>query len=148
MFRGVLVCPFFLSFRQSTLLLCVLPPVVAPGSGRIGPASCSGSLLLYLATSCSVYAFTKIAGGIVGEKRGFIFSPSPFFFHAISCLQKPLMPIQHQHQGAALMSILAADLFLSPLPAALPVSLLLSIPPPFIPFLFPPLALNGYCTIK
>lgn len=44
------------------------------------------------------------------------------------------------------MSILAADLFLSALPAALPGSLLLSIP--FYPFLFPSLTLNGYCTIK
>lgn len=56
------------------------------------------------------------------------------------------MPIQHQHQGAALMSILAADLFLSLLPAALSVSLLLSIP--LYPFLFPSLTLYGYCTIK
>lgn len=56
------------------------------------------------------------------------------------------MPIQHQHQGTALMSILAADLFLSPLPAALPVSLLLPIP--FYPSLFPSLTLNRYCTIK
>lgn len=69
----------------------------------------------------------------------FSFSPFLFFFsYAISCLQKPLMPIQHQHQGTALMSILAADLFLSLLPAAPSVSLLLAIPPLY-PFLFPSL---------
>lgn len=62
------------------------------------------------------------------------------------------MPIQHQHQGTALMSILATDLFLSPLPAALSlslslaVSLLLSIP--LYPLLFLALTLYGYCTIK
>lgn len=74
---------------------------------------------LYLALGSSVYAFTEIAGGIVREKWGFIFL---FFSFAISCLQKPLMPIQHQHQGTALMSILATDFFLSPLPAARSVS--------------------------
>lgn len=104
---------------------------------------------LYLAPGSNVYAFTEIAGGIVREKGGFIFfffSLFLFFSYAISCLQKPLMPIQHQHQGTALMSILAADLFLSLLPAAPSVSLLLSIP--LYPFLFPSLTLYGYCTIK
>lgn len=43
------------------------------------------------------------------------------------------MPIQHQHQGTALMSILATDLFLSPLPAVHSVSL--------SPSLYPPLSL-------
>lgn len=54
------------------------------------------------------------------KMRVYFFSSLSFFFFscAISCLQKPLMPIQHQHQGTALMSILATDLFLSPLPAA------------------------------
>lgn len=43
------------------------------------------------------------------------------------------MPIQHQHQGTALMSILATDLSLSLLPAALSpsLSLPLSLPLPF-----------------
>lgn len=90
---------------------------------------------LYLAPGSNVYAFTEIAGGIVREKGGFIFFSFLFLFFpcAISCLQKPLMPIQHQHQGTALMSILATDLFLSLLPAAL--SLCLS------PSLYPPLSL-------
>lgn len=91
--------------------------------------------LLYLALGSNVYAFTEIAGRIVREKGGFIFFLFSFFFScAISCLQKPLMPIQHQHQGTALMSILATDLFLSPLPAALSLSLSLFFSlSPFIP---------------
>lgn len=93
----------------------------------------------------------RLLAGLSEKKEGlffFLFSPFLFFFfYAISCLQKPLMPIQHQHQGTALMSILAADLFLSPLPAAPSVSLLPSIPP-FIPSSSPRSALYGYCTIK
>lgn len=85
--------------------------------------------------------------GFVREKGRFIFFLSPFFFCAISCLQKPLMPIQHQHQGTALMSILATDSFLSLLPAAL--SLSPSFPTnPLYPFHFPLLTLYAYCTIK
>lgn len=81
------------------------------------------------------------------RKRKVYFFPLPFFPCAISCLQKPLMPIQHQHQGTALMSILATDSFLSVLPAAL--SLSPSFPAnPLYPFHFPPLTLYGYCTIK
>src|SRR4029434_8018326 len=57
-----------------------------------------------LAESSHVYAFTEIAGGIVREGFNFFSSFSLFsFFHAISCLQKPLMPIQHQTQGTAFM---------------------------------------------
>lgn len=95
---------------------------------------------LSLALGSNVYAFTEIAGGIVREKKRrvyfFSFSLSLFFSYAISCLQKPLMPIQHQHQGTALMSILAADLFLSLLPAALSVSSSSPYPPLSLPLPF------------
>lgn len=100
-------------------------------------------------TSPTVYAFTKIVGRIVseGERRLYFFLfLSPFFFCTISCLQKPLMPIQHQHQGTALMSILATAFFLSPLPAALSPSLSLYILLLY-PHLIPSLALYGYTTI-
>lgn len=73
----------------------------------------------------------RLLAGLSEKKEGLFFSFSLSFFYAISCLQKPLMPIQHQHQGTALMSILAADLFLSLPPAALSLFSSLS---PFIPF--------------
>lgn len=84
--------------------------------------------------------------GLSEKKEGLFFS-SPLFFRAISCLQKPLMPIQHQHQGTALMSILATDSFLSLLPAALSLSPSF-LTNPLYPFHFPLLTLYAYCTIK
>lgn len=88
-----------------------------------------------------------LAGLSVRGKGGFIFfSFFLLFFCTISCLQKPLMPIQHQHQGTALMSILATAFFLSPLPAALSPSLSLYILLLY-PHLIPSLTLYGYTTI-
>jgi len=90
----------------------------------------------------------RFAGGIFTTKkrirekrRGYLsFFSSFLFFRAISRLQKPLMPVQHPHQGSALKSILATDLFLS--------LLSLSLSTPVYPFLFLFLALfYGDCTI-
>lgn len=80
----------------------------------------------------------RLLAGLSEKTEGlffFLFSFS-FFSCAISCLQKPLTPIQHQHQGTALMSILATDLFLSPLPAALSLSLSFLYPPSSLPLPF------------
>lgn len=40
----------------------------------------------YLAPGFSVYAFTEMAGGIVREKGGFIFSSLSFFFFSLQSL--------------------------------------------------------------
>lgn len=90
----------------------------------------------YLAPGFSVYAFTEMAGGIVREKGGFIFSSLSFFFFLCN-----LLPSETINAHSTSTSRHGFDVYSGNRPLFFLRCLLLSLSLCLSPSLYPPLSL-------